>query len=341
LFPLLVFSNADEGRPMERFAIGADLGGTNLRVAAVDESGKILERITLATQREQGREAIIRELSQAVRNLSGRLAGSRVLAGIGIGVPGILYLQTGMLRQSPNLPGWENYPVRSEIESLVGTTVFLENDANAAALGEKWLGLGRHVDSFCMLTLGTGVGGGVVLDGKIWHGFLGMAGELGHIVVAENGVQCPCGGRGCLETESSAGAVVRKAREVLAAGRSPALAEASRNISELTSEIVYEVAKAGDAACREIFQSVGRYLGIGIAGLVNALNLPLYVIGGGAAESWSLFAPAMMEELRYRSYIFREASTRIEKSVLQGDAGICGAAFLPLQAGARGQEIQD
>jgi len=325
---------------MERFAIGADLGGTNLRAAAVDESGKIIEKVSLATRREQGREAVIRELSEAIKGISQKLAGPRVLAGIGIGVPGIIYLQTGMLRESPNLPGWENYPVRSEIESLVGSSVFLENDANAAALGEKWLGLGKYVNSLCMITLGTGVGGGVVLDGKIWHGVLGMAGELGHIVVAENGVACPCGGWGCLETEASASAIVRRAKDLLSAGRSPALAKAMEEKRELTSELVYEIAKAGDASCREIFQSVGRYLGIAIAGLVNALNLSLYVVGGGAAGAWDLFSPSMMEEVRARSFIFREASTRIERSVLKGDAGLCGAAYLPLQAGAVGQEVQ-
>ena len=321
---------------MKRFAIAADLGGTNLRVAAVEESGAILEKVSLLTHRDQGRDAVIRELSQVLRDLSRKLVGSGILTGIGIGIPGIIYLQTGMLRHSPNLPGWDNYPVRSEIESIVGSSVFLENDANAAALGEKWLGLGRYVKSLCMLTLGTGVGGGIVLDGKIWHGALGMAGELGHIVVAENGVCCPCGGKGCVETEASASAVVRKAREVLAAGRSPALAQAAQNAPELTSKLVYKVAQSGDAVCREIFQSAGRYLGIAIADLVNALNLPLYVVGGGMAEAWDLFAPAMLEELRARSYIFREGSTRVEKSLLGGDAGILGAAYMPLQADALG-----
>ncbi|MCZ6752767.1 MAG: ROK family protein, partial [Acidobacteria bacterium] len=238
------------------------------------------------------------------------------------------------VRQSPNLPGWENYPVRDEIESLLGVRVFLENDANVAALGEKWIGLGRDVNSLCMLTLGTGVGGGVVLNGKIWHGFLGMAGELGHIVVAENGVACSCGGHGCLETEASATAIVRKGEEAVAAGRSPALAEARSKAAKLTARMIYETAKAGDAASKAIFESVGRYLGIGIAGLTNALNLPLYVIGGGAAASWDLFAPAMMEEARKRSFIFREGSTRIERAVLKGDAGLCGAAYLPLQVSA-------
>ncbi len=224
--------------------------------------------------------------------------------------------------------------MRDEIESLLGVRVFLENDANVAALGEKWIGLGRDVNSLCMLTLGTGVGGGVVLDGKIWHGFLGMAGELGHIVVSENGVACPCGGHGCLETEASASAIVRKGEEAVAAGRSPALAEARSKAAKLTARMIYEAAKAGDAASKAIFESVGRYLGIGIAGLTNTLNLPLYVIGGGAAASWDLFAPAMMEEARKRSFIFREGSTRIERAVLKGDAGLCGAAYLPLQVSA-------
>ncbi len=319
---------------MKRFSVGADLGGTNLRIAAVDESGKIFEKISLATRAQQGRDTVVRYLCRAIRALTQKQEGAGSFAGIGIGIPGIIYLKTGTVRQSPNLPGWENFPVRDEIESLLGVRVFLENDANVAALGEKWIGLARDVNSLCMRTLGTGVGGGVVLDGKIWHGFLGMAGELGHIVVSENGVACPCGGHGCLETEASASAIVRKGEEAVAAGRSPALAEARSKAAKLTARMIYETAKAGDSASKAIFESVGRYLGIGIAGLTNALNLPLYVIGGGAAESWDLFAPAMMEEARKRSFIFREGSTRIEKATLKGDAGLCGAAYLPLQVSA-------
>lgn len=317
---------------MKRFAIGADLGGTNLRIAAIDDAGQMLEKISLPTRAEQRREAVIGELCRAVQELSGRHRHSGSFAGIGIGVPGIIYLATGMLRQSPNLPGWENYPVRDEIERLLGTRVWLDNDANAAALGEKWLGAGRDVASLCMLTLGTGVGGGLVFEGNIWHGFLGMAGELGHMVVAENGVECGCGGWGCLETEASGSAVVRKAEQLLAAGKSPALAEASQQSQPLTAEAVYQAAKAGDPECRKIFQSVGRYLGIGLTNLINSLNLPLYVIGGGVASAWELFAPAMLEQVSERSFVFREGSTRIERSVLEGDAGLYGAASIALQA---------
>jgi len=320
---------------VKQFAVGVDLGGTNLRVAAVDETGALLEKISLPTRAQQSRETVIREMCEAIQRLSERLAGAGQLAGIGVGVPGIIYMETGTLRQSPNLPGWENFPVRREIESVLRTRVWLDNDANVAALGEQWLGAGRDVRSLCMLTLGTGVGGGIVLDGKIWRGFLGMAGELGHLVVAENGVRCPCGGQGCLETESSASAIVRKAQEALAAGRSPALGKLVQQGSAITSESVYQAAQAGDAPCREIFASAGRYLGIALASLVNALNLPLYVIGGGAAEAWDLFAPAMLDELRRRSYIFCEGSTRVEKSMLQGDAGLYGAARLVFQGDNR------
>ena len=324
---------------MERFAIGADLGGTNLRVAAVTEAGTILNRVSLRTRNDQGREAVIRELAEAIRSLTKTFQQDRSLAGIGIGVPGIIYLKTGMLRESPNLPGWENYPVRSEIESLVGSTVFLENDANVAALGEKWLGVGQSVDSLCMLTLGTGVGGGLIFDGKIFHGFLGMAGELGHMTVSENGTPCPCGSHGCIETEASATAVIRHARELIASGKSPALKEAATK-SDLTAKLVYQVAEAGDVGSIDIFHRLGRYLGITIAGLVNALNLPLYVIAGGVAEAWDQFAPTMMEEIRQRSYIYREGSTRVEKSCLGGDAGLLGAAYLPLESIKEGPSQQ-
>ncbi len=319
---------------MSRFAIGVDLGGTNLRIAAIDEAGQMLEKVSLATKSHRDRETVLRDMCEAIQGVRAKLESAGLLAGVGVGVPGILYVETGVLRQSPNLPGWENFPVRAEIEALLKTSVCLDNDANVAALGEKRWGAGREVESLCMLTLGTGVGGGLILDGKIWHGFLGMAGELGHMVVAENGVRCACGGNGCLETESSGTAIVRKARLAIAEGRSPALAELDREGKEITAKLVGQEAKAGDAASREVFDSAGRYLGIGLANLVNALNLPLYVIGGGVANDWDLFAPAMLEELRRRSYIFCEGSTRVEQSVLKGDAGLYGAASLALQSDA-------
>jgi len=164
---------------MPNFAIGVDLGGTNLRIAAVDEQGRLLEKVTLGTRVALGRERVISDMCEAIRHLSDKYQNRGTLLGTGIGVPGIIDIQTGMVRESPNLPGWSDSPVRAEIEKKLGTRVILENDANSAAFGEKWLGAARDVADMAMLTLGTGVGGGIVLGGRIWHGMNGMAGEFG------------------------------------------------------------------------------------------------------------------------------------------------------------------
>lgn len=317
-----------------RYAIGVDLGGTSLRVAAVREDGHVLERATAQVKLLAGRDAVIEELCREARALIERHAADGELGGIGVGVPGIIYLDTGRLRKSPNLPGWEDYPVRDEIERRLGTPVALDNDANVAALGEHWLGAGRGLlpgaDSLCLITLGTGVGGGLILDGKIWHGFLGMAGELGHINVLEDGAACGCGSRGCLETEASATAVVRMAMDVIGRDPAGALARAVHSGGQLTAELVYRCAQAGDEGSRQVYARVGHYLGLALAGLVNGLNLPLYVIGGGVAAAWDAFAPAMLEQLTGRSYIFAEGRTQVVPSGLHGDAGLLGAARLAL-----------
>jgi len=166
----------------------------------------------------------VREGPQAVRELITKFRNAGHLAGIGIGVPGIIEIETGTVRGSPNLPDWADCPVRTEIERRLGTPVILENDANSAALGEKWQGAARDYDSICMLTLGTGVGGGIVLNGKIWHGMSGMAGELGHVCVDPQGPVCGCGSRGCLEQLASATAIKRMAVEAIATGKAPELA---------------------------------------------------------------------------------------------------------------------
>lgn len=323
---------------MSTFAIGVDLGGTNLRIAAVDERGTLLEKTTTGTQVVLGRDYVINEMCDAIRALVTKLSSS-ALAGIGIGVPGIIDMGTGMLRESPNLPGWEDYPVRDEIERRLGTKVILENDANSAALGEKWLGAARDYDDMLMLTLGTGVGGGIVLHGRVWHGMRGMAGEPGHITVQPDGPPCPCGNRGCLEQIASATAVVRMAREAIAQGSAPMLARAAEAGPEFGAKVVYQLAVQGDRSAQEIFRRVGWALGIGLADLINLLNLPIYVIGGGVSSAWDAFLPALLEEVRKRSFVYRATApestapgqkTIITRALLGSDAGLFGAARLPL-----------
>src|SRR5215471_13452166 len=163
---------------MPNFSIGVDLGGTNLRIAAVDEHGHLMEKVTLGVKTIVGRDEVLNQMSDAIEQAKDKYRSTGSLLGVGIGLPGIIDMETGLMRESPNLPGWADYPVRAEIEKRMGATVILENDANVAALGEKWLGAGRHVGDMMMITLGTGVGGGMVLGGKIWHGMTGMAGEF-------------------------------------------------------------------------------------------------------------------------------------------------------------------
>src|SRR5258708_38092141 len=163
---------------MNDFAIGVDLGGTNLRIAAVDVNGHLVEKVTLGTKVSLGRDHVLNDMCDAIQHLSSKYQNSSKLLGIGIGVPGIIDMQTGLLRESPNLPGWADYPVRAEIERRLNTIVILENDANVAALGEQWLGAARDYSDMAMLTLGTGVGGGVVMNGLIWRGANGIAGGL-------------------------------------------------------------------------------------------------------------------------------------------------------------------
>ena len=339
---------------MTDFAIGVDLGGTNLRIAAVDAGGKVLEKITLGTEVKRGRDRVISEMCSAIQALAIKYRGSAGhFLGMGIGVPGIIEMQTGMLRESPNLPGWSDYPVREEIEHRLGTHVVLENDANAAALGEKWLGAAATVDDVCMITLGTGVGGGVVLQGRIWHGMTGMAGEVGHMNVDPEGPPCGCGSKGCLEQYASATAVKRMAVEAIANGKAPELARAMHEEPEFSSKVVYQMAVQGDAPAREIFQRVGWALGVAIADLINIFNLPMYVIGGGVSSAWEAFAPSIMRQLRSNSFVFRATApaeevrgvqgatvhddllptrrnTIITRALLGSDAGLIGAARLPM-----------
>lgn len=297
------------------YSIGLDLGGTNLRAAAVAPDGRMLYSLSGKTAYSAGREAIVRDMVEAIVALQERL-GAAGLAGIGVAVPGFILLEQGVIRNSNNLASLEDFPLRDEMTRRLGTQVILENDANAAALGEKWIGAGRGVDNLVLLTLGTGIGGGIVSNGKVLRGFLGMAGELGHITVVPNGNPCGCGNRGCVEKHASATAVATMAK-LLGLG------------DGLTAEQVYDLAMGGNRKAKTIFVSVGEALGVALAMLVNTFNFPLYLLSGGVIAAWDLFAPTMLEETRRRSFTFRTTDTRVEKAALGNEAGLYGAAYLP------------
>lgn len=303
---------------MGEYTIGVDLGGTNLRAAAIDGNGKILRKIEGATQLSAGRDAVVSDIVASIVKL--RVAqGMEHLVGIGIGIPGYIIIEKGIVSDSPNLPGFQNFAIRDEIERLLQSPVLLENDANAAALGEKWMGAGRDVQDLVLLTLGTGIGGGIICNGKVLHGFVGMAGELGHITVVPGGNPCACGNNGCLEKHASATAISTMARMMGLGDR-------------LTSKEVFDLAIAGEQKARVVFERMGIALGTGLANLINTFNFPLYLLSGGVLPAWDLFAPAMMEEVKRRSVVYRSTETRIDKATLGNEAGLFGAAYLPFQA---------
>lgn len=304
---------------MSPYSIGVDLGGTNLRVAAVNATGELLDRISISTSFENGAGGVVSDIVSVTQRIVQSL-GSSGFSGLGIGVPGFIDMERGVVIGSANLPGFQDFPVRDEIEKYLQTRIILENDANAAALGEQWMGAGRDVKDLILITLGTGIGGGIVIDGKILHGFRGMAGEIGHMTVFPDGNPCGCGNCGCLEKHASASAI---------AAMAGMMGIGSKRFS---SSEVYDLAVAGNSRARLVFESMGRSLGIAIANLVNLFNFPLYLLSGGPLPAWDYFAPSMFAEINKRSFTFSRSGARVEKALLGADAGLFGAAYLPLQA---------
>lgn len=327
--------------------IGVDLGGTNLRVAAYTPDRGVLNSLMIRTRLEAGPSCVVDDMCAAIDELVSQHSNGRVLVGIGVGSPGPLELPAGRLHHPPNLPGWDGFPLLDEMEKRLSRPVILESDANVAALAEYDLGLGKSlgIDSFCMLTLGTGVGNGIVLNGKLWHGATGMGGEAGHMTVHPDGPLCGCGNNGCLETCASATALVNAANKLIAEGKAPGLVGMKNEDGTITALDLAKAARQGDVDAKRIYEQCGQSLGICLAGLINIFNLPLYVIGGGVAMSWDLISQTLFEELERRSYVYtltapgRAAAkrmpgggTQVLPAQLGSEAGLLGACILPLHS---------
>jgi glucokinase len=295
-----------------------DLGGTNLRVAAVDEDGHILKKVSFSTTFDLGPQGVVDVMVAGINRLRAQ-TGERELCGVGIGIPGFVDSETGVVLGAANLPGFDDFPIRETIRTHLGIPIILENDANAAALGEKWIGAGKDVDDLVLITLGTGIGGGIVSGGRVLRGFRGMAGEIGHMTVFPDGNPCGCGNFGCLEKHASASAIAAMAGMMGIATK------------KFDAREVHDLAVAGNRRAQQVFESMGRALGIAIANLINIFNFPLYLLSGGPLPAWDSFAPTMFEEIKKRSFTFSHAGARVEKAVLGGDAGLYGAAYLPFQ----------
>jgi glucokinase len=312
---------------VDRVVIGVDLGGTNTRTALVNREGTVLDKQKETTDAAGGHERVIAKLIGNInrqRENAGRLG--RTVIAVGVGAPGVIHEQSGVVIKSPNFPDWNNLPLRKTLELELGIPVFIENDANAAALGEQWRGAGSGIQSMIFLTLGTGVGGGIILGGRIWHGADGMAGEVGHMTISPDGRRCGCGNTGCLEMYASSRGIVMTFGEI-----GPQQDSAAPLRTGITSEQVYQAARSGDPIAVRAMRDMGRSLGIGIANLINIFNPEMVVIGGGVRDAWDLFIDATRDEIRKRAFEYPAERTKIVPSVLGDDAGMVGAAAVALQ----------
>ena len=318
-----------------KYLVGVDFGGTNIASLLLNERGRVLRRDVRPTLANEGKERTINQIVNSVRALfekegSGNFADS--ILGVGIGSPGPLNTKKGIIHFAPNLPGWRNVPLVEILSKKLRMPVFLENDANAAALGEWWIGAGKNAHNLVLLTLGTGIGGGIIIDGEVFHGVHDTAGELGHIIIHEDGLPCNCGARGCLEAYASATGVIKRTLRAIKEGKKTILTGLVHNhLEDISCELVYKAAEKGDELCSWIVEETARYLGVGIASIVNVLNPQMVILAGGMTKAKDLlFKPVR----RYaQHYALKEAikGVRIVPARLGDDAGAIGAAAVVLK----------
>ncbi len=317
--------------------LGIDLGGSNISVALANAAGKIIRFDRIETLAHRGPEQVIDRIIKFTKQLQkSENILSSALQAVGVGVPGVLDYANGVVRFSPNLPGWINIPLRQKLRLAFNKTVVVDNDANVAAYGEKWQGAGKKYNHVVVYTLGTGVGGGIILDGKIFHGCCGGAGELGHTTILPDGPPCGCGNRGCLEALASGTAIGRAGREVLQNGHNSHLRKLCEDQPErITAKMVFQAARMGDTAAKEIIRRTGKYLGIAIAGIINLLNPEIIIIGGGVSISGRDLLPHVKTEVKKRTMKALHDCTKIVTAELADKAGVFGAVGIAIQAGGK------
>jgi glucokinase len=302
--------------------LSVDLGGTHLRAALIDQAGKILAHIKTETPKGDSPDCVVKELVQAEKECRRENAANVIAAAVM--VPGTVDKTNAVVVQAPNLPCLTKFGLKRAMQDRFGYPVVLENDANAAAMGEMWIGAARGCRNVICITLGTGVGGGAILDGKLWRGADGSAGEIGHCAVDPfGGLQCKCGNEGCLEMFASATAIVRMAHEHL--DEFPTSTLKGENIS---AQRVYLAGLEGDELAITVFEKVGKYLGVAVANLINLLNPEIIVIGGGVVNGWSLFEGPMREQIAARAFKAQLGKVRIVPAECGDNAGLLGAARL-------------
>lgn len=313
--------------------LGIDLGGTKILTAVANVQGKMLSRDHSITPAKEGQEAVLNSILESVnRALDQAHMAAADLTAIGVGAPGLSNPETGILFTSPHLPGWKDVPLRDIIEKQLGRKAFLINDANAAAVGELYFGAGRGARNFIYITVSTGIGGGIIIDGKIYTGSAGTAGELGHMVIDDEGPHCNCGNNGCWETLSSGTALAREARRRIKEGAATSILKyTDENIEKINAEAIHEAAQAGDKLANELIAWSAYYLGIGLANLINIFNPEVIVIGGGLSNIGDMLLKPAFEEAGRRAFKQSYQAVRFARAELGRNSGVLGAAAYALE----------
>jgi glucokinase len=303
---------------------GVDLGGTKILVLVADAEGRVLGSARIPTLAAQGPDAVIARIADAVRQAATD-AGSdaAALRAIGISAPGPIDAATGVITDPPNLPGWHNVPLARILREQLGVPAVLENDANCGAVGEHSFGAGRGFRHMIFVTISTGIGGGIIIDNELYAGASGAAGELGHIAVSVDGPACGAGHVGCLEAFASGTAIAARAREMIAAGGLPRTARMAEHNPPLSAETVFLAGQQGEAEATALITSAGRYLGIGLASIINAFNPQAIVLGGGLTNMGETLLGPAVEVARARSF----GQSFMDVRIVEGELGERAAAL--------------
>lgn len=329
--------NTADRRPP--YFLGIDLGGTNIKSGVVDDLGRPLSSVSVETNADRGPDAGIATLAEA-GNLAVHASGLTwdEITAVGLGSPGMMDIPAGMLTDPPNLPGWNDFPIRQRLAEALRKPTVLQNDANAAAFGEHWVGAGRNTRSLVMFTLGTGIGCGIVSEGRIVEGRHSHGAECGHIVIQmENGRRCSCGAYGHLEAYASATALVKRAEEALAYERDSLLHDALAR-GTLSSRSVSEAAARGDALARRLMRETARYLAVGAVCLMHTIDPDVVLFGGGMIAAGPSLLNDIRNDVKSLAFPVPAERTRIEYAELGGDAGFIGAAACARAAHGPGSE---
>ncbi len=307
-------------------SIGIDLGGTYIKAGLVDENGKISFKISVPTGTNLGYKHVIKQIIKAVSLV---LEKDKNIGGIGIGAPGIVSVEEGTVKSPPNIPGWKKVNLGKILSDKFGEKVFVENDANAAAIGELIFGAGKTIPNFIMVTLGTGVGGGIIYDGKLFRGERGGAGEIGHVTINYRGRKCNCGSYGCIETYVGNQKIVDKVRRDLKKNRESKVYEfAGEDLSELSPKTLFEAAKAGDSYAEQAIAEVAVMLGAAFASAVNLLDITTIILGGGVSGFGNYLLNPLKVALKERVLAPNRPKVKVKLSKMKNDAGIKGASSL-------------